>query len=127
MGFFAALLGESNRKRPNYVKNRKVALANADKDRWGNVKDIYTGKRHKPKNMDADHIWAYSRGGSNKSYNLGMTHKRINRSVKRAKVNGMIIKGYSAKVRTHAKRKPKTYAIGGSIIASGIAATFSDW
>ncbi len=74
---------------------RKDTMAVTKTNSKGQYKDAYTGKYHDAKDMEADHIMPFSKGGSNSSWNGAMTHKSINRS-KGAKVQpGRMIRGYA--------------------------------
>lgn len=73
-------------KKRNSQYIRTQANYTTSRDPYGNFYDPYTGKRHKRKNMDADHIWPYSKGGPNADWNIFYTHKSVNRS-KRDKIS----------------------------------------
>ena len=76
---------------------RKTAIENATIKRGGWVKDPYDGKHYRIKDMDADHIWPKSLGGTNHSVNLVMTSKHNNRS-KGNIIDFRVIKGYLHKL-----------------------------
>jgi len=76
---------------------RAIALEKVVKKCWGWVKDPYSGKHYRVKEMDVDHIWPKKYGGPDKSWNLVFSGKSENRS-KGAKIDTRIIKGYIHKV-----------------------------
>lgn len=106
------------RKRTPYEqkKFREEALRVAKRDRYGNIQDAYTGKYHKAKSMDADHIYPYSKGGANAAWNSAMTHKSVNRS-KGDKISPKYMaKGYAN--NSEAKKKAKKAGIGAAVVGS---------
>jgi CRISPR/Cas system Type II protein with McrA/HNH and RuvC-like nuclease domain len=72
---------------------RKTAIENTTIKKGGWVKDPYDGKNYRIKDMDADHIWPKSLGGTNHSSNLVMTSKHNNRS-KGNSIDFRVIQGY---------------------------------
>ena len=115
--FFMFLLGGSSGSKKNYRKN---GLDNANRDAYGNIYDAYTGKRHKAKNMDADHIWPKSRGGSNADWNMAMTHKSVNRSKGNKIDPTAMAKGYGKNKNVRTSAKAAAAATG--IFVAGAAA-----
>ena len=75
--FFSA---KSAKKGRNSKYIRSEADYTTPRDQYGNFYDPYTGQKHKRKSMDADHIFPYSKGGTNADWNVIYTHKSINRS-----------------------------------------------
>ncbi len=85
---------------------RKAALENAARDKYGNIQDIYTGRYHKAKSMEADHIFPHSKGGPNAAWNSAMTHKKYNNAKRDNIRTADLAKGYSRnkQVRNTAKK-----------------------
>jgi hypothetical protein len=77
---------------------RAVALKYVVKKCWGWVKDPYSGKHYRVKDMDVDHIWPRKYGGPDASWNLVFSGKNENRS-KGARIDHRVVKGYLHKVR----------------------------
>ncbi len=92
---------------------RQRALDNTPRDAQGRYRDAYTGKYHNKKNMEADHIYPYSKGGSDATWNSAMTKTATNRS-KRAKIQPItMLKGYG--------RNAEVQKVGGGVAAGGVA------
>jgi hypothetical protein len=72
---------------------RKTALDNTQTKQGGWVMDPYDGKHYRAKDMDVDHIWPKSKGGTNHSWNLIMSSKHTNRS-KGNTIDERVIQGY---------------------------------
>ena len=117
--FIIFLFGSSGSNRKDY---RKTALKSGNRDQYGNVQDAYTGKYHKAKNMDADHIYPRSRGGSNAEYNLAMTHKSVNRSKGNRVQPKRMIKGYAG--NNEVKKSAKATMAATALFAAAVS--FSD-
>ncbi len=113
--FILFLFGGSSGSKSNYRKN---GLNTARRDNNGNVQDAYTGRYHKAKNMDADHIYPKSRGGSNSDYNIAMTHKSVNRS-KGNKIQP--IRMTKAYVKNENVRKSAKAATAGASILAAVS------
>ena len=88
-GIVSILKGASN--------YRKTAIENTIVKKGGWVKDPYDSKHYRIKDMEADHIWPKSLGGTNHSVNLVMTSKHNNRS-KGNRIDLRVIKGYLHKL-----------------------------
>jgi len=119
IGIIIFLLGSAGGSSKNY---RRTALNSAKKDQYGNVQDAYTGRYHKAKNMNADHIYPQSRGGSNAEYNLEMTHKSVNRSKGNKIQSGRMAKGYTK--NNEVKKSAKAATAATALFAA--AASFTD-
>jgi len=89
-GIKTILIGHSN--------YRKIALENATVKKGGWIRDPYTGKFYRAKDMDADHIWPQKYGGTNHSWNMQMLSKTTNRS-KGAKIDQRVPIGYYKKLQ----------------------------
>ncbi len=76
---------------------RAIALEYVVKKSWGWVKDPYSGKHYRTKDMDVDHIWPKKYGGPDSSWNLVPAGKSENRS-KGAKIDHRVVKGYCHKI-----------------------------
>lgn len=76
---------------------RAKALKYVVKKCWGWIKDPYSGKHYRIKDMDVDHIWPKKYGGPDHAWNLIPAGKSENRS-KGAKIDHRILKGYYHKV-----------------------------
>ncbi len=76
---------------------RATALKYVVKKCWGWVKDPYSGKHYRVKDMDVDHIWPKKYGGPDSAWNLIPAGKSENRS-KGAKIDYRVIKGYVHKI-----------------------------
>jgi 5-methylcytosine-specific restriction endonuclease McrA len=89
------LLSSTAAQAKNY---RAVALKYVVKKCWGWVKDPYSGKHYRTKNMDVDHIWPKKYGGPDAPWNLVFSGKSENRS-KGAKIDHRVIQGYYHKAK----------------------------
>jgi len=125
MGFFGWLTGSKSsgsksRSTSEQQKFRKQALSNAKRDPYGNIQDAYTGQYHKAKNMDADHVFPHSKGGSNSEWNSAMTHKSYNRSKSDKIRTADLAKGYSRnkQVRSNAKKAATVGAMAAAAVSS---------
>jgi hypothetical protein len=72
---------------------RKTALIKTQKKQGGWIQDPYNKKYYRAKDMDVDHIWPKSKGGTNHSWNLIMASKHTNRS-KGNKIDSRVLIGY---------------------------------
>lgn len=113
--FLLFLFGVKSGSKSNYRKN---GLDGATKDKYGNIQDAYTGKYHKKKNMDADHIYPKSLGGSDADYNIAMTHKKVNRSKGNKIQPTQMAKGYSKNKNIKKSAKAATAAAAIAAAAS---------
>jgi len=84
-----------NKRSSNY---RQVALSVTKSKKGGWVKDPYSDAYCRLKDMEADHIFPISWGGSNASWNLVMACRKSNRS-KKDKIDYRIIQGYMYKLQ----------------------------
>jgi 5-methylcytosine-specific restriction endonuclease McrA len=72
---------------------RKTAIKNTPRKKGGWIQDPYNGKYYRQKDMDVDHIWPKSKGGTNHSWNLIMSSKQTNRA-KGNTIDSRVVKGY---------------------------------
>jgi hypothetical protein len=93
----ASILGILIASSASYAGYRATALKYVVRKCWGWVKDPYSGKHYRIKDMDVDHIWPRKYGGPDASWNLVFSGKSENRS-KGARIDSRVVKGYLHKI-----------------------------